>query len=280
MPPLYLKVSFASRPARSSAKRISRPRLRNAMIWRRSITVWARNSTSSKIVGSGEKVTVVPGAPARRGPGDLELALGLAAVLEGHLVVLAVRGRSRGSSSRGERVDDRDADAVQAARDLVALAAELAAGVQRRVARSRPRSWPGYWGCSSTGMPRPSSTTRQLPSARMRHVDAGAEAGHRLVHGVVDDLPDQVVEPRRAGRADVHPRADPHRIETLQNGDVAGPVARRIPWSSRPRRLPFATDVNGAFGAAEHDFSTPLSYPTRCHLQPHGVASEHSLPRV
>ena len=30
----------------------------------------------------------------------------------------------------GERVDDRDADTVQAAGDLVALAAELAAGVQ------------------------------------------------------------------------------------------------------------------------------------------------------
>ncbi len=42
----------------------------------------------------------------------------------------------------------------------------------------------------------------------------------RLVHGVVHDLEDEVVEPSRAGRADVHawPQAD--RFEALQNGDV------------------------------------------------------------
>ena len=44
-----------------------------------------------------------------------------------------------------QRVDDRDADAVQAAGDLVAAAAELAAGVQHRSAPSSPR------GCSSAG---------------------------------------------------------------------------------------------------------------------------------
>ena len=30
------------------------------------------------------------------------------------------------------------------------------------------------------------------------HVDASAEAGHRLVNGVVDDLPDQMVQASRA----------------------------------------------------------------------------------
>ena len=33
---------------------------------------------------------------------------------------------------------------------------------------------------------------------------AGGEAGHGLVDGVVDYLPNQVVEPTRAGRSDVH----------------------------------------------------------------------------
>ena len=37
-----------------------------------------------------------------------------------------------GDEPLGERVDDRDADAVEAARDLVAVAAELAAGVELR----------------------------------------------------------------------------------------------------------------------------------------------------
>ena len=52
----------------------------------------AENSTVSKTVGSGQNVTVVPGVAARAGrvAGDLELALGLAAVGELHAVALAV----------------------------------------------------------------------------------------------------------------------------------------------------------------------------------------------
>jgi hypothetical protein len=63
----------------------------------------------------------------------------------------------------GERVDDRDADPVQAARDLVPAAVpELAAGVQTVSTTSAAGR------CSfsivSTGMPRPSSSTVQLLS--------------------------------------------------------------------------------------------------------------------
>ncbi len=71
------------------------------------------------------------GATARCRPGDLQLALRLAAVLEGHLIVVAVEVDLEDQFGR-ERVDDRDADAVEAARHLVAPAAELPAGVQRR----------------------------------------------------------------------------------------------------------------------------------------------------
>ena len=58
-------------------------------------------------------------------------------------------------------------------------------------------------------------------------VDPGAVAGHGLVDRVVHDLPDQVVQPARTGRADVHagPLAD--RLEALQDGHVAGAVAAR-----------------------------------------------------
>ena len=45
-------------------------------------------------------------------------------------------------------------------------------------------------------------------------------AGERLVDGVVDHLVDEVVEAAGAGRADVHTRPQPDRLETLQNGDV------------------------------------------------------------
>src|SRR3954452_3026700 len=59
----------------------------------------------------------------------LELALGLAA-LKGHPVKF-LAARDLDLEPRGQRVDDGDADTVQAARSLVDLGIEFAAGVQR-----------------------------------------------------------------------------------------------------------------------------------------------------
>ena len=97
----------------------------------------------------------------------------------------------------GERVDDRSADAVQAAGNLVDAAAELAAGVER-----------GEHGLDA-GEARLLMTVDGDAAAVVddadaavlvdRDLDAVAEAGHRLVDGVVDDLVDQVVQ-RHAGR--------------------------------------------------------------------------------
>ncbi len=58
-----------------------------------------------------------------------------------------------------------------------------------------------------------------------RHGDFGGESGEGLVHGVVDDLVDEVVQPHRSGRADVHARALAHRLQPLEDGDVLGVVA-------------------------------------------------------
>ncbi len=71
MPPLYLKVVLVTGSVRSSVKRISRPLFKKAMICMRSTTVWARNSVSSKMDPSGQKVTVVPvrGSPVLRSLG-------------------------------------------------------------------------------------------------------------------------------------------------------------------------------------------------------------------
>ena len=80
----------------------------------------------------------------------------------------------------------------------------------------------------STGMPRPLSSTRQPPSASSVTPMRVQMAGHRLVDGVVDDLPDQVVEPLQTGGADVHARALAHRVEALEHLDV--PWRRRPPW--------------------------------------------------
>ncbi len=76
MPSLYLKVCGGLAPGRSSTKWISRPLLRNAITCRRSTTVWARNSISSKMVGSGQKLTVVPVRPWGAGPVTSSLPVG------------------------------------------------------------------------------------------------------------------------------------------------------------------------------------------------------------
>ena len=120
----------------------------------------------------------------------------------------------------GERVDDRDADAVQAAGDLVAAAvAELAAGVQHgQHDLDAPGCPPSP--CIATGMPRPLSTTVTELSGWIVTDDLVAEAGERLVDRVVHDLVDEVVQARHAGRADVHARALADRLEALEDGDV------------------------------------------------------------
>ena len=48
------------------------------------------------------------------------------------------------------------------------------------------------------------------------HVDLGGEAGHRLVDGVVDDLPHQVVQAALAGGADVHAGTFANGLEPLE----------------------------------------------------------------
>ena len=82
------------------------------------------------------------------------------------------------------------------------------------------------FGCLSTGMPRPSSATvSDEPSAcSVTTIDDGI-AVHRLVDGVVEDLPREVVEPGGADAADVHAGALADGLEPFQDGDVFCGVA-------------------------------------------------------
>ena len=122
-----------------------------------------------------------------------------------------------------ERVHDRDADAVQASRDLVGALVELAAGVElgehdlgrvelghRRVGTDRDAA--------------PVVDDRHRVVDVDRDGDLAAEAGQRLVDRVVDDLVDEVVQPRLAGRADVHGRPHADGLEALQDANRVGPV--------------------------------------------------------
>ena len=125
----------------------------------------------------------------------------------------------------GERVDDGHADAVKSSRDLVAAAvAELAAGVQHgehhlgggpllllhRVNRDA---------AAVVG-------DRDAVVGMDRDLDLVGLAGQRLIDRVVHHLVDQVVEASRAGRADVHAGALADGLETLEDRDVLGPIAR------------------------------------------------------
>ena len=162
------------------------------------------------------------GAVARRLAGDGQLALGLAPVGELHPVALAVAVDLELESLR-QRVHDRHAHAVQAARDLVARAAELAPRVQHgehdlgrrlglvlrvRLDRDSP----------------PVVDDAAAAVGQQGDVDARAVTGHRLVDRVVDDLVDEVVKAVETGRPDVHPGAFSDGFEALQDGDVLGPV--------------------------------------------------------
>ena len=104
----------------------------------------------------------------------------------------------------GERVHDGDADAVQAARHLVAAAAELTAGVEHGVddlERGLPRLWLFVGGDAAAVV-----GDRDGLVGVDDDVDPVADAGHGLVDGVVEDLPDEVVETAGVGRPDVHAR--------------------------------------------------------------------------
>ena len=124
----------------------------------------------------------------------------------------------------GQRIGDRHADAMQAARGAVDLGIELPARVQRRHDHFE------------RGL---------VLELRMRiDRDAAAVVGHgdkaigfhldldeigmafeRLVHGVVDHLGEQVMQRLLVGAADIHAGAPAHRLEPLQHLDMARGIA-------------------------------------------------------
>ncbi len=122
----------------------------------------------------------------------------------------------------GEGVDDGRTDAVEPARDLVGAATELAAGVE--VGHHR---FQGGLAGAGVLVDRDAAAVvadQHVPVLLDRDPNVVAVAGHRLVDRVVDDLDDQVVEAALIGAADVHPRPAAHRLQALEDLDVAGGV--------------------------------------------------------
>ena len=110
---------------------------------------------------------------------------------------------------------------MQAARDLVAVVVELAAGVQDRQH--------DLGGRLAACVPIDRNAAAVVDDRHRvvdvdRDVDLVAEPGERLVDRVVDDFVDEMVQPRDAGRADVHGGALAHRLEPFEDLDLVGAV--------------------------------------------------------
>src|SRR5688572_32767566 len=106
---------------------------------------------------------------------------------------------------------------MQPAGDLVAVVVELAAGVQDRQHHFRGRLAAGVLiDRNAASVVDDGDRVVDVDG----DVDLVAVPGQRLVDRVVDDLIDQVVQPGRTGRADVHRRALPHRLEAFEDLDL------------------------------------------------------------
>ena len=156
-----------------------------------------------------------PGAA--RGANLLQGAGGVS-LLEAHLPLRSVAAHG-GDQLFRQRVHDAGADAVQAAGRLVVAVFELAAGVQRGeddLDRALFRL-----GVLVDRDSTPVVGNRDGGAVLVeRDGDVRGKAVHRLVDGVVEHFPDEVVEPGGADPTDVHARALANGLEPFENGDV------------------------------------------------------------
>ena len=161
-------------------------------------------------------------AAVRRLAGVLQLALRLAA-LERHLVEL-LAARDLDLHAVGQRVRHRHADAVQAARGLVDLGVELAAGMQRAHDHFERRLVLEFRMRIDRNAAAVVGDADEAAGLHL-HLDEGRVARQRLVHRVVDHFREQVMQRLLVGAADIHAGPAAHRLEPLQHLDVLGGVA-------------------------------------------------------
>jgi hypothetical protein len=123
----------------------------------------------------------------------------------------------------GERVDHRDADAVQAARGLVGLARELAARVQG----AEDHLERGLVGKARMRVDRDAAAVVAHADRAVGvelDLDAVGVARDRLVHRVVEHLGHEVVQRPLVGAADVHARPLADRLQPFEHLDRGGAI--------------------------------------------------------
>ena len=180
------------------------------------------------------------GPQSQRAPSSVPAAVALApqAAVARHLDLERIR----------QRVDDRDADAVQPARGLVGVAAEFAARMQHRQDDLERR----FLGKAGMRIDRDAAAVVAHGDPALGaqfQFDAVAWPGDRLVHRVVERLGGEVMQPAFVGAADIHAGAAAHRLQAFEDLDVlggvavgglAGPCCRKdLPWRDY-RALPGA----------------------------------------
>ena len=114
-----------------------------------------------------------------------------------------------------KRVDHRRAHAVQAAGNLVAAAAEFAAGVQHGEADLDRRTT--HLGVDADGEAAAVVLHGYGAILMQRDNDVVAKTGQRLVHGVVHDFVNEVVQAALVGGANVHAGPAAHRLQAFQH---------------------------------------------------------------
>ncbi len=165
MPSLYLNVVGGLASGRSSVNVISSPRLRKAITCRRSTTVCARNSVSSKIAASGQNVTVVPVRPRGALPVTSSFPLGFPPSPNSN--TWWSPSRSISSRSRVERALTTETPTPWSPPETLYPPPSPNLPPACSVVRTTSAAdFPLYLGIGPMGMPRPSSATRIPPSAR------------------------------------------------------------------------------------------------------------------
>src|SRR6185369_5935864 len=167
----------------------------------------------------GEKSDLGPVGVGLLAFGEFALRLAALVVLRPDVAV----GVDLGVEPLVEGVNDRDADAVQPAGDLVAAAVpELAAGMEDGEHDLGGR-FPLFLHDPDRN-PAAVVLNRAGVGGVQYDLDAVAVTSEGLVDRVVDHLVDEMVKAARAGRADVHAGAFANGFQTLEDGDVLGAV--------------------------------------------------------
>ena len=151
-----------------------------------------------------------------------EFALGMAA-LERHAIEF-LAARDFDLEPRGQRVHHGHADAVQAARGLVHLEVEFAAGMQRAHDDFERRLLREFRMRIDGDAAAVIGDGQKSVGAEF-HLDEGGMTCQRFVHGVVNDFREQVMQRLLIGAADIHAGPAPHRLQALEHFDVARGVA-------------------------------------------------------